>query len=106
MIDTDIASEAEQEQITVEIQQELQAKQVLDNPLFKRAFSEYNMQLFDEFSHSKDDEEEKRTAIYRQMKALNTVAAKLTKAIQTGSMARKQLTRWQEIANRFKKVIG
>lgn len=106
MIDLSIASESQQEQIAREIKEEQLAKQVLDNPLFKKAFADYNMQLFEEFSRSKYDEGDKRTEIYRQMKALNTVADKLTKEIKTGNMARQTLTRWQTIVNQTKKVIG
>ncbi len=97
---------SEEEQLSQEVVRGNQARAVLDNPEFRRAFIEYQAELFDSLKKSKWDAPEKREEIYRQCKALDTIEAKLTVSLQTGTMAVKQLSLMQKAANGLKNVIG
>jgi len=95
-----------EERLTQEVVREQAAESVLNNAEFKRFFLEYRGQLFDSLSHTKWNEIDKREEIYRQLKSLNTMEAKLTEAINTGKMARDELNRMQKAAKAVKNVIG
>lgn len=81
-----------------------QAKLVLNG--VKQHFTAYRAELFNAFSKSDYQEKEKRDEIYRQMKAIDTVEARLLKAITTGDFARDQLSRMQKLANKAKNIVG
>jgi len=90
--------------LVAEVDRGKKAEAVLNNSEFKRAFKEYSVMLFDSFKrtdHTKDGKE-KREEIYRQIKALDTVEAKLTESIQTGEMAIEQLSIIQKAVNALK----
>lgn len=89
-----------------DVVREQQAKAVLTNPEFMRAFTAYRAKLFDSFSSSNHDETERREEIYRQMKSLDTVEATLRKSLQDGRMAREQLSLMQKVANKAKNIVG
>lgn len=98
--------QTEKEQLTREVQREGLAKSVLNNPEFKRVFISYSAELFESLKRTKWDDKEKREEIYRQLKSLDTMEAKFLEALQTGKMARHQLTKLQRAANAVKNVVG
>jgi O-phosphoseryl-tRNA(Cys) synthetase len=96
----------EEERLSVEISQEEQAKKIINNPLFQKVFVEYSGQLYNALKRTKWNESEEREEIYRQLKSLDTMEAKFTEALQTGKLARHQLTLMQKAAKKVKNVIG
>lgn len=94
----------QKEQISREIIEEQNAKELINK--VGKYFVEYEEQLFKEIKTTKWEENDKRNEIYRQLKSLDTVAAKITRAIQTGTMARTQLTQWQKAAKSVKNMVG
>ena len=94
----------QKEQISREIIEEQQAKELINK--IGKYFLEYEEQLFKELKNSQWKESDKRDEIYRQLTSLDTVAAKIAKAIQTGTMARTQLTNWQRAAKKVKIMVG
>lgn len=92
----------DEEILTNEIHREQSASTVLNNAEFQKAFIGYKADLFDSFSKTEWDATGKREEIYRQLKSLNTVEAKLLRLIQTGSMAREQLSIMQKAAKWLK----
>ncbi|MCZ6898345.1 MAG: hypothetical protein O7D95_06550 [Betaproteobacteria bacterium] len=94
----------QKEQITREIIEEQQAQEIINK--VGKYFVEYEQQLFKEIKTTKWEESDKRNELYRQLKSLDTVAAKITRAIQTGKMARTQLTQWQKAAKQVKNMVG
>jgi len=94
----------QKKQISREIIEEQEANKLLTS--FGQYFIEYDQQLHQEFKKTAWGDKEKREEIYRQSKSLDTVMAKITKKIQTGKMARTQLTQWQKAAKAVKNVIG
>lgn len=91
-------------QITREIIAEQDAQELINN--VGKYFVEYEEQLFKELKTTEWKENDKRNEIYRQLKTLDTVAAKISRAIQTGKMARTQLTQWQRTAKQVKNMVG
>jgi hypothetical protein len=83
-------------QIKQELEREKEAKKIVNNKEFVKAFEDYKAELFKAFSTSKYDEIEKREELYRQVKSLNTVRGKLEKVLITGKMASEQLSVWQK----------
>ena len=98
--------QTEEQQLTQEVERELSAKKILNNPEFRRVFIEYNAQLFESLKATKWEENEKREEIYRQLKSLDTMEAKFLEALQTGKMARHQLSLMQKAAKTVKNVVG
>lgn len=94
----------QKDQISREIIEEQNAKELINK--VGKYFVEYEEQLFKELKTTKWEEDDKRNEIYRQLKSLDTVAAKIARAIQTGSMARQQLTQWQKTAKTVKNMVG
>ena len=74
--------------LTNEVVKEQSAKVLLNG--VKGLFIEYSAELFEALKRSNHKDTEKREEIYRQLKSIDTVEAKLLEAIQTGSMAREQ----------------
>lgn len=103
MTDFDLKPE---EQLAQEVSREQVAKQVLNNPEFKKFFIEYKDDLFDKIIRTEGEDIKKREECYRQLKSLGIMEAKLIRSIQTGKMARDQLSRMQKLAESAKNVIG
>ena len=99
-------NQTKEEQLALEINREIKVRQVIDNPEFKQFFEEYRAELVDNLIRTKGDEVDKREEFYRQLKSLGIMKVKLTKAIQTGKMARDELSIMHKAANAFKNVIG
>ena len=89
----------EEAQLTQELQRSTDAEIVLNNKEFKRAFEDYTNELINEIKRTKWEETNKREEIYRQLKSLGTVEAKLTRCIQTGKMAKQQLSLLKQAKN-------
>lgn len=96
--------DTQKEQISREIIEEQEANKLLQS--IGKYFIEYDKQLHQEFKQTAWGDKEKREEIYRQSKSLDTVVAKITRAIQTGTMARQQLTQWQKAAKTVKNMVG
>jgi len=94
----------QKEQISREIIEEQEANKILQS--VGKYFIEYDQQLHQEFKRTPWNDKEKREEIYRQSKSLDTVVAKITRTIQTGKMARTQLTQWQKAAKQVKDMVG
>jgi len=92
------------EHLTNEVIKEQEAKVILNG--IKGHLMAYQAELFVSFSKTDHGEKEKREEIYRQMKSLNVVEARLIKAIQTGKLARNELGRMQKLANKAKNIVG
>lgn len=103
MTDFDLTAE---ERLKREVNREQQAEAVLKNPVFNQFFIEYRAQLVDSIIRSEGDAVNKREEFYRQLKSLGIMEAKLISAIQTGKMARDELSRLQKIAKAAKDMIG
>lgn len=101
MIDKSIATKDQQEQNSREILEEQEATKILQS--VGKYFIEYDQQLYQEFKSTTWKDNLKREEIYRQSKSLDTVIAKITRAVQTGGMARETLTYWQKLSIKLKK---
>lgn len=99
-----LTEEEQAKHLTNEVVKE-QAAKVLLNGL-KGLFIEYNAELFEALKRSNHKETEKREEIYRQLKSIDTVEAKLLEAIQTGSMAREQLSLMQKATQKVRNIVG
>lgn len=99
-------NKTEEELLTQEVIREQSALSVLNNKEFQRAFIGYRADLFDSFSKTKADEHDKREDIYRQIKAVDTVEAKLIRVIKTGKMAREQLSILAKAAKSIINMVG
>ncbi len=95
-------NQQQQEQISREIKEEREAKILLHG--LKAHFDDYKKELTASIPNTKHTEVDKREEIYRQLKSINTVEARLLTAIQTGSLAREQLTMWQKCQNKLKVI--
>lgn len=95
-------TEDESKQLTKEIEKESESIVLLNG--LKSHFDEYRNELSALIPNTKHSEVEKREEIYRQLKSINTVEARLLTAIQTGSLAREQLTMWQKCTNKLKVI--
>lgn len=96
--------EEKAEHLTNEVMEEQRAKTILNG--VKSHFLAYQAELFDSFSKTDSNEKEKREEIYRQIKSINVVEARLLKAIQTGKLARDELSRMQQLAKTAKNIVG
>lgn len=96
--------EEKAEHLTNEVLEEQRAKVILNG--VKGHLVAYQAELFQAFSKTSHEEKEKREEIYRQMKSLNTVEARLLKAIETGKLARAELSRMQKLAKTAKNIVG
>ena len=100
----DSVPDDQKKQISREIISEQEANKILES--VGKYFIEYDQQLQREFKKTAWDDRKKREEIYRQLKSLDTVVAKITRAIKTGEMARQQLTQWQKAAKQVKNMVG
>jgi hypothetical protein len=69
-------------------------------------FLEYEAELFESMKSSSFKDVEKREEIYRQLKSLGTVKGKLLSAIQTGKMAKEQLSLIDRAKQSINNMIG
>lgn len=99
-----LTEEEQAKHLTNEVVEE-QAAKVLLNGL-KGLFIEYGAELYESLKQSNYKETEKREEIYRQLKSIDTVEAKLIEAIQTGSMAREQLSFLQKTTQKVRNIVG
>ncbi len=99
-------NKTEEELLASEVIREQSALSVINNAEFQTAFISYKAELFDSFSKTNADQQEKREDIYRQIKAVDTVEAKLIRVIKTGSMAREQLNMLSRAAKSIKNMVG
>ena len=90
------------EKLTEEISLANDAEKTLNQ--MKSHFDDYRNELSGEIPRTKHEEVAKREKIYRQLKSINTVEARLLLAIQTGKLAREQLTLWQKCQNKLKVI--
>ena len=102
----ELTEEEKEAKLQSDVVREQQAKAVLTNPEYSRAFTAYRAKLFERFSSSNHEDTELREEIYRQMKSLDTVEATLRKSLQDGRMAREQLSRMQKLAKKAKNIVG
>lgn len=72
------------------------AAQVLSNPAYISAITQYKADLFEAFTSSTDDGAEKREGIYRQMKCLRQVEKNLEFMIKTAKNHRSKINQNQE----------
>ena len=75
---------------------ELLAGQVLSNPAYVAAITQYKANLFESFVSSNDDSEDKRESIYRQMKVLRQVEKNLETMIKQAKNYRTKLDQNKE----------
>ena len=77
------------------------AKQILENEVYKEAFSEMEKAIFSEWKHSKD--EDQRDALWMMIQLLPRFEATLTAAINNGAVANKELNNLNPNNARFNK---
>ena len=68
-----------------------QAKQVVDNPIYKEAFILIKAQLLSGFEATGADQDEERREIWRTIKNLNKLEDQIKFVMETGEMAKKSL---------------
>lgn len=99
-----LTEEEQAKHLTNEVVKEQQAKVLLNG--IKGLFIEYSAELYEEIKRSNYKDKEKREEIYRQLKSIDTVEAKLLEAIQTGSMAREKLSLMQKATQKVRNIVG
>ena len=77
------------------------AKQILENEVYKEAFSEMEKAIFNEWIHSKD--EEQRDALWILIQMLPRFEALLTAAVNNGAVANEELNHLNPNDARFNK---
>jgi phosphopantetheine adenylyltransferase len=92
------------EKLTEEVVKEQKAKVIING--VKEILDRYKMELFYSLSQSKWMQVKKRENIYMQIKAVNELEVRLIRDIQTGKMARDQLSQMQKVAQKAKNVVG
>lgn len=68
--------------------------------------SMYKAELFNDLMSTKSSQAEEREEVYRQLKTVEFVERKLIKAIQTGEMAKRQLSLMDKAKQSINNVIG
>lgn len=66
----------------------------------------YKAELFNDLIATDADEKDKREEAYRQLKTVEYVEGKLIKAIQTGEMAKQQLSAMDKAKQLMNNMIG
>ena len=66
----------------------------------------YKGELMAELTSSGDEEKERRESIYRQLKTIDYVESKLLTAIQTGKLAKQDLTAMDKAKQLINNMIG
>lgn len=74
-----------------EINRGERAKQVIDNKLFKEAFTMLKAELYNGFINTKFKDSDERDEIWRKQQAVDYVESYLTEVMETGEIARKGL---------------
>lgn len=67
-------------------------------------FTAYSGELYQNLKKTKFNEVDKREEYYRQLKAVDTLEALITTSIQTGKMARTELSFMGNLINKLKVV--
>lgn len=75
------------------------AKQILENEIFKEAFTEMEKAIFNEWKHSTD--EEQRDALWMMIQLLPRFEATLTASINHGAVASEKLQYLNPTNKRF-----
>jgi len=73
-----------------EIRRAGEAKQILDNPLFKEAFSTVKEALVEHLLNTRVAEEVERDRLYITIKALDLVYQHIQSVLETGTLAEKE----------------
>ncbi len=94
------------EQLDDEIKRKGDADLILNSYLHQEAWNVIELDLFNRFSKTANEESDKREALYREMKALQRVKKYYESILTTGKMAESELSRLQVAVNATKKVIG
>lgn len=92
------------EHLTQEVVKEQESKLILGG--VKQLFMQYRSNLFGELQASNWRQTKKREEIYRQLKSIDTVEAILLTSIQTGKMARNQLSLMQRATQKARNIVG
>lgn len=95
-----MTEEERSEHLTNEVVKEQQAKVILNG--VKDIINQYRGELFNSLTQTKWMQRGKREEIYRQLKSVDTFEARLLKDIQTGKIARQQLS----LLSKAKNVVG
>lgn len=75
-----------------------QARQVMNNPVFREALLMMKADLLSGFEQSGAKQDDERKELWRMIRTLNKFEAQLTDIMQTGELAKKSLM--QKIFNR------
>ena len=68
-----------------------QAKRLLDDPLLQEAFAAVDQALRDAWSSTADDATDERERLWLMLKLLGRVRAHLSRVLETGKLADRQL---------------
>lgn len=94
-------SKEEHEQLVESMNRAEEARNVLENKEYQRAFIEYRAMLYQSLTDTEDKEDDKRERIYRQLKSLSVVEDLLRERLENGVFAEEKLSTWQK----FKKTL-
>ena len=84
----------------IEINRGERAKQVLNNEIYKEAFTALRAELYDGFCKTKFKDSDERDEIWRKQQAVDFIENYLKEVMETGEIAR------QSLLQKTKKVVG
>lgn len=93
------------EQLDDEIKRKADADIILSAPLHKEAWNVIELELFNRFSKTKDEQVAEREALYHEMRGLQRVKKYYESILTTGKLAEDELTRLQRAVKAAKRVI-
>jgi hypothetical protein len=82
----------------------VQARLILNNPLFKEAFVAIRAQLFEQFENTKFTEHALRDEAWRKLQSINYIEGYLSHVMQTGKMAEQTLK--ERVKSAARKIVG
>lgn len=82
------------------------AQQLLENPIFKDAFTKVERTLLERLIQAPVRDVEGVHELKLMIQLLRTVQAHIAKMAQTGRMADKELSRWESAKSRVRRAMG
>jgi len=80
-----------------QIEQGRKAKELLENPVFAGIFVGEKARIFSEFSRSKWYQHRLRQSLWAQIKAVNELEDRVTRAVNAGLLAEEELKRIRKV---------
>lgn len=83
-----------------------QAQQVLDNPAFAAAFDAMKLEIIETWTNSPAKDPEGREKLWQLLKLLDKLQANLRTTIDTGKLAKLELSHKRSLAETAKSWVG